>query len=1048
MPASSSLLSTLNPEQLQAVTYQNGPLLIIAGAGTGKTTVIAYKIAWLIEQKLAGPSEILALTFTDKAANELEERVDKLLPYGVFDTWISTFHSFSQRILENYGLDIGISPDYRLLNATESWLLMRKNLYKFNLDYYRPRGNPAKFIQALLKLFSRLKDENIAPLDYLKYADNLLAKTDTAMSDESAASEARRIKETADGFFQYQQIMSDNNFLDFGDLIYYANKLFLERSNILQKYQKQFKYILVDEFQDTNLAQYQLIKLLTTPENIRRAVADNGSAGKLGRESFRGNLTVVGDDDQAIYKFRGASVSNILNFKKDFPQSREIVLTKNYRSSQNILDTAYQFIQNNNPDRLEYQLNHPDKYYQGQVEIKIDKISKKLQSQTKTAGQIEFIPAADLNQEISLVINKIKNLLIEAETAYSDIAILARANKSVEPFSQALDREKLPYIYFASSGLYKQDIIIDILSYARVLFDRADSISLSRILKIPGLNISDDDLLKINYWASRQARSLRQTLENIRLLPDLAEETITKIESLLSAIKENTKLAHQQGSLEMFFKILADTNYRQHLLALEQVNPTQATQYANFLNQLIRKIEKYRDLYDDKTLKGFIAHVDLEREAGDSGSMDQDILEQGPEAIKVLTIHSAKGLEFKYVFIVNLVQQKFPTISRSDLITIPDDLIKTREILSEGDEHLQEERRLFYVALTRAKQGLYLTAALNYGGKRNVKPSQFLIEAEILKNKQEFLTKNLISQYPNTPISNNKTQVSSFKFQVPKEFSFSQIAAFRKCPLQYKYQFILKIPQDKGKPSFSFGRTMHNTLLAIFKQVKLRADNSQTSLFSSIDTSLNPSSKDWQPETSPDTYLAMGGKENPITLDEIYQIYQQNWLDDWYEDAESKEHYFKAGRKILKEFFEQHQNNWPIPLYLEMPFRVSLGQYIIKGRIDRIDKIDDNKGIEIIDYKTGSYKDQLYGDDKMQLLIYQIALENNASSPQKLTYYFLDDKKQGAVSFIGSQAEIKKIKQELIDIIEQIQHSYFPAALNEFTCKFCDFKNICAESAI
>lgn len=1046
MPAFSSLLSILNPQQLQAVTYQNGPLLIIAGAGTGKTTVIAYKIAWLIEQKLASPSEILALTFTDKAANELEERVDKLLPYGVFDAWISTFHSFSQRILENYALDIGISPDYRLLNATESWLLMRKNLYKFNLDYYRPRGNPAKFIQALLKLFSRLKDENIAPLDYLKYADNLLAKTDTAMSDESAASEARRIKETADGFFQYQQIMSDNNFLDFGDLIYYANKLFLERPNILQKYQKQFKYILIDEFQDTNLAQYQLIKILTNPPLPPLAKEGNKRGGVFvsppcqGGDKRGGNLTVVGDDDQAIYKFRGASVSNILNFKKDFPQSREIVLTKNYRSSQNILDTAYQFIQNNNPDRLEYQLNQPDKYYQGQVEIKIDKISKKLQSQTKIAGQIEFIPAADLNQEISLVINKIKNLLIEAETTYSDIAILARANKSVEPFSQALDREKLPYIYLASSGLYKQDIIIDILSYARVLFDRADSISLSRILKIPGLNISDDDLLKINYWASRQARSLRQTLENIRLLPDLAEETITKIENLLSAIKENTKLAHQQGSLEMFFKILADTNYRQHLLALEQVNPTQVAQYANFLNQLIRKMEKYRDLYDDKTLKGFIAHVDLEREAGDSGSMDQDILEQGPEAIKVLTIHSAKGLEFKYVFIVNLVQQKFPTISHSDLITIPDDLIKTREILSEGDEHLQEERRLFYVALTRAKQGLYLTAALNYGGKRNAKPSQFLIEAEILKNKQKFLTKNLIFQYPNTPISNNKTQVLSFKFQVPKEFSFSQIAAFRQCPLQYKYQFILKIPQDKGKPSFSFGRTMHNTLLAIFKIVKLRSANSQASLFSSINTSPDPSLVRRGEN--------MRGVKNLLALDEIYQIYQQNWLDDWYENAESKEHYFKVGRRILKEFFEQHQNNWPIPLYLEMPFRVSLGQYIIKGRIDRIDKIDDNKGIEIIDYKTGSYKDKLYGDDKTQLLIYQIALENNAPPPQKLTYYFLDDKKQGAVSFIGSQAEIKKIKQELIDIIDQIKHSDFPAAPNEFTCKFCDFKNICAESAI
>ncbi|MFH1713359.1 MAG: UvrD-helicase domain-containing protein [Candidatus Jacksonbacteria bacterium] len=989
------LLQILNPQQKQAVMHQNGPLLIIAGAGTGKTNVITYKIAWLIEQKLVKPDEILALTFTDKASQEMEERVDKLLPYGIFDMWISTFHSFCQRILENHALDIGISPDYRLLNQTETWLLMRKNLYKFNLDYYRPHGNPSKFIHALLKLFSRLKDENITADEYLKYAESLMSSADNTMSDESVVLESRRIKETAESFYQYQQIMLDNNFLDFGDLIYYANKLFVQRPNILQKYQKQFKYILIDEFQDTNLAQYQLIKILT---------------------NMNSNLTVVGDDDQAIFKFRGASVSNILNFKKDFPKAKEIVLTKNYRSGQNILDTAYKFIQNNNPDRLEYQF-----------------IDKKLYAQTDKQGKIDFIKAIDGSDEVNQVIKKIKKLLNEPETNYNDIAILLRANRAADLFTEALEREKLPFIYLASAGLFQQQIIIDLLSYARILADRADSVSLSKILTIPGLNIDTEDVLKINYWAKRKTHSLFETLENIRALPNIKEETVQKIENLISKLKESAKQAKDAGASEMLIKILNDTQYREHLIALEQQNPAKTMQCASFINQLLRKIKSYTQLYNDKSIKGFIEHIDLEREAGDIGSLNYDLTEQGPEAIKILTIHSAKGLEFKYVFIVNMVQQRFPTNRRSDPIEMPMDLIKTREILPQGDGHLQEERRLFYVALTRAKQGIFLTAAQNYGGKRNTKPSQFLLEAGILKDKNEFTSmhtdsiNNALLNHTTTIKTSNQLPITNY--QLPKEFSYSQIAAFRKCPLQYRYQFILKIPQDKGKGTFSFGQTLHSTMLEIFKRIKMRASSTQTSLFEKM-------------------AAVLPQKNDLITLDEIYQIYQQKWIDDWYDDADNKKHYYKAGKKILKEFYECHQNNWPVPLYLEKPFHINLDNYILKGRIDRIDKINDNKGIEIIDYKTSLYKEKLYSDDKTQLLIYQIALENNDSQPQKLTYYYLNDKKQGAVSFIGKADEINKTKKNLIETIEQIKQSDFPAKPSEWTCKYCDFKNICAESKV
>ncbi|MBI4653186.1 UvrD-helicase domain-containing protein [Candidatus Kuenenbacteria bacterium] len=375
------LLNNLNEEQKNAVIYKNGPLLIIAGAGTGKTTVITTRIAWLILFNQIKSEEILALTFTDKAAEEMEERVDRLLPYGYVDLWISTFHSFAERILKQHAIDIGLPDNFKLLNQTGQNFLIRRNFDRFNLDYYRPLGNPTKFIQAMIKHFSRAKDEEIWPEDYLEYVEGLKDNLDNSLSggvkitnsklqipnkfkiqnsklvvsevepfrilnsdnfekklnQEITSQEISRLEEIADAYHIYQQLLLENSALDFGDLINYTLKLFRTRPQILEKYRKQFKYILVDEFQDTNWAQYELIKLLGAPKN---------------------NITVSFDDDQSIYKFRGASISNVMQFKKDYPKAEQVVLIKNYRSKQNILDLAYDFIQKNNPNRLEWQLRN------------------------------------------------------------------------------------------------------------------------------------------------------------------------------------------------------------------------------------------------------------------------------------------------------------------------------------------------------------------------------------------------------------------------------------------------------------------------------------------------------------------------------------------------------------------------------------------------------------------------------------------------------------------------------------------------------------------
>jgi len=318
-------LTTLNVEQKKAVTHKQGPLLIVAGAGTGKTTVITQRLAWLIDQKKANPDEILALTFTEKAAAEMEERVDKLLPYGYVDLWVSTFHSFGERILRDYALEIGLDSGFQILSRAEQWLLINQNLDQFELNYYKPLGNPTRFIQALIQHFSRIKDENISPEEYLKHAQGLNKKKNLKADQRE---EAEKALEAAKAYKKYQELLLKHGYFDFGDLIIRALELFQKRKTVLEKFRKQFKYILVDEFQDTNHAQYELIKLLASPKN---------------------NITVVGDDDQAIYRFRGASMSNILEFKKDFPKSEDVILVKNYRSQQNILDLAYKFIQLNDP---------------------------------------------------------------------------------------------------------------------------------------------------------------------------------------------------------------------------------------------------------------------------------------------------------------------------------------------------------------------------------------------------------------------------------------------------------------------------------------------------------------------------------------------------------------------------------------------------------------------------------------------------------------------------------------------------------------------------
>ncbi|MBU1778322.1 ATP-dependent helicase, partial [Patescibacteria group bacterium] len=742
-----NLLQQLNKEQLSAVTHKHGPLLIVAGAGTGKTTVITQRIAYMIEKKMIKPDEILALTFTEKAAGEMEERVDRILPIGYFDLWISTFHGFGERILKEHGIDIGLSNDCKLLNEFEQYSLIIKNLDKFDLDYYRPMGNPTKFIKTLIKHFSRVKDEDISPAEYLKYAEGLKENLDNMLStgwmqkkqktkckqmqnakckmqNSIEKQEVARINEVANAYHIYQQLLLDNNSFDFGDLINYCLKLFRERPAILEKYRQKFQFILVDEFQDTNWAQYELIKMLAAPKN---------------------NLVVVADDDQAIFRFRGASMSNVLQFQKDYPKSKKIILINNYRSKQNILDLSYKFIQLNNPNRLECQFKN---------QAAVLKLNKKLIAQNKGDGVIEVIQGTDLQDEVRHVVGKIAELketkfpktappifgnLVSTNSqpvTWNDFAILVRANESAKDFCAALEATGLPYQFLSSRGLYAKPIIMDIIAYLKLLDNYHESSAVYRVLNLPIFNFSYQELVNFNYWARKKTWSLYEVLRSAVSL-NLGQKINEKINKFISFIEKHSALTREKNVSEIIFAFLNDSGYLKYLLNTEDTKRieknTDNTERASLenmsmLNQFMKKVKTFESANDDKTVKAFLLELQMEIDAGEQGALPVDP-ESGPEAIKIMTVHSAKGLEFKYVFVANMVDKRFPTIERRDPISIPDPLIK--EILQIGDIHLEEERRLFYVAMTRAKDHLYFSWSPDYGGVRKKKPSRFLTELDI-----------------------------------------------------------------------------------------------------------------------------------------------------------------------------------------------------------------------------------------------------------------------------------------------------------------------------
>lgn len=975
MVTNSSEGKKLNKEQLEAIKHKEGPLLIIAGAGTGKTTVITERIKYLIFSKLAKPQEVLALTFTDKAAREMEERVDIAMPYGYTQMWISTFHSFCDRTLRQEALNIGLDPRYKLMTQSESIQFIRDHFFEFDLDYFRPLGNPNKFIGGMLQHFSRLQDEDISPIDYINWLKKIKIKNKGKNLSKEEKLETKKFEELSKAYRKYDELKVQKGFLDFGDLIVKTLELFRTRKNVLVKYQKQFKYILIDEFQDTNFAQNELAKILVSKKQ---------------------NITVVGDDDQAVYKFRGASVSNIIQFRKSFPESKVVVLTKNYRSTQEILNKAYKLIQHNNPYRLEV----------------VEKVNKRLVSQVEKDGEIiKFIHVDRVENEADMVAQKIEELVKDKKYDYKDFAILVRANNHSEPFGRAFLRKAIPYQFLGPGRLFKQSEVLDLVSYLRVLYDFSDSVSLYRILSMDYFDILPRDLAAIGNYARKYNLSLFEACEKIDEII-IKDESKEKIKKLMSIINKHLKLVRKETAGQLLYYFLEETGLLTQLL---NPNTMDVEKKASNISKFFDKLKSYEIDHEDSTVSAVVDWIELSTELGESPlAIDNDWT--NVNAVNILTVHSAKGLEFSVVFLVNLVSQRFPSLERREQIPIPESIIK--EVLPVGDYHLEEERRLFYVGMTRAKEMLFLTGANYYGeGKREKNLSPFIYESlgdDLVSSEQKILD---IKQLTFLDYSPKKEKEKLKNIKVPLDInylSYSQINTFQTCPLHYKLKYIFKVPTPYSA-SQSFGTSIHATLKDFYN-------------------------------------LVLSGKKPTEKL--IFECLENSWIKEGFKTKKHEIKFYEKGKLYLAGFLKEGFNPKNLTVFLEQPFTIPLifGDKNVKplkigGVIDRVDILPDGS-IEIIDYKTGAnIPSQKEVDKNLQLAFYGLAATEIPEEPFnkkpeqiKLSLYYLDA--QEKITTVRTKEDLEKAKEEIFKVRDEIEKSDFICSGN-YLCKDCEYKLLC-----
>ena len=675
---------TLNDMQELAVYHTDGPLLILAGAGSGKTRVLTHRVAYLIKEKGVEPYQIMAITFTNKAADEMRERIDKLVGFGADQVWVSTFHSACVKILRRFADQVGYKNDFTIYDADDQKKVTRDIIKMMNLDtkLFKEKGVVAKISDFKNKLMTVSDVRDIATHDFKE----------------------RTISQI---YEEYQRILKKSNAMDFDDLIMKTVELFQKHPEVLEMYQERLKYIMVDEYQDTNMAQFKFVQLLASKYQ---------------------NICVVGDDDQSIYKFRGADIGNILSFENHFENARVVKLEQNYRSTKNILDAANAVIKNNEGRK-----------------------DKTLWCDEDRGDKIEVYQAEDGFAEAEMVADTIKEEVDNGRADYNDYAILYRTNAQSRALEEKLMMKNIPYKIIGGQNFYQRREIKDILAYLRIIANPTDDLSVERVINVPKRGIGQTTVDKVKTYAREQDINLYEAFLKASEVPGINAGTATKIKGFTDMIEELSNMLGSNSELpvegeelqsspysikDVVDKLIELTGYVAELVAEET---DEADGRIENIDELVSKVAEYEENAEQPNLGEFLEEVSL--------VSDIDTLDENSSYVVMMTVHSAKGLEYPHIFLCGMEDGLFPSYMT---------------IMSEDDEELEEERRLAYVAITRAMKKL----TISYAKRR-------MIRGETQYNMISRFVKEIPSK-----IVNSKNVTDTMAHGMRKKNSFSNFGGY------------------------------------------------------------------------------------------------------------------------------------------------------------------------------------------------------------------------------------------------------------------------------
>jgi DNA helicase-2/ATP-dependent DNA helicase PcrA len=964
----------LNEAQRRAITHGEGPLLVIAGAGTGKTRVITERIRHLLESdsSLLGEN-ILGLTFTKKAAGEMKARVVKAAGERGKDVVLATFHSFCETLLKE------VDTNRLALESVDHWILLRRNLARLKLEKYRRLAEPGQFLSDFIAFFSRCQDELVSSEDYQQYA-NLLAQeleADRAELDEDTYKErAEQValqQEIARAYRASEELLREKKAVALNGLIAEAVALLKKDAKRRRELQERFKHILVDEFQDTNIAQLELLHLLSDKPR---------------------NIVVVGDNDQAIYRFRGASFGSFKLFLERFAEWKEgedstpyrVVLTENYRSTPNILRVATQAI--------------------GMNEVSPEFPKKTLQPNKTEGEKIRIAEMESPEDEAAWVADELERLH-KAGRRWREFAVLYRQHAHRDHLVEELSQRKIPFV-ISRLSILEHPLVRDVLAYLRMIAKPFDDIACARVLSAPAWRFTPEKLVRLAERAGkRRGKPLYDVLQSPQgELPFDFSQGETK--ELLEFLTDQRKTIRRRPARE----ILGD------LVEWLEVPQRATRQDRKYVNRLGEFLKEWEPKSETRGLPEFLEYLEYFEQAGGTLSLEDDA---PGDAVQLMTVHGAKGLEFPHVFVLRVNSGAFPAMNRSPLFQFPDRLMK--EELPEGDFHIQEERRLFYVALTRAEDRLTLTTVKEKRGRVPVFVEDIVMESAIKRRD--------VLQIAPKPKPGRKTdeeenagaggelfpageappkifaRIAHWAEEYhppspePLKLSSSAVENYRKCPQRYAFSYLWSL-KEGPRATLSFGSVMHTTIKRFLEQVK---------------------------------------KGMKLPFEEVQRIYETEWTDAGYEDEYQEAEYKKDGLEQLKIFHAAMLQDPPAILEQEKAFELPLANNVIlTGRVDQVNSLG-RKDVEIVDYKTGKPKKDVDARKDLQLSIYALAAKEIFEwNPARLVFHYLQNNQRQETSRDAKQ--IAEAESKVQETAANIRAADFPARPN-FFCRGCAYKPIC-----